>query len=415
MSVEPYKRSKKAVLFLGREFQHPNNACGICLYNLALELINRGCEIYVISLVPKKSVFKYDSNIHVTELYEDRFTTLCNVANGSSNWLVKLFYKIIQFLRLFLVSIITPNTAPLKSREIYRVAKHIIFEYGVDTVIGSYTPYETISASVLLKKWKPGLKVVNYHLDPLLAPGNSSRFISQYKYRRAYNAVIKEISIVNKILVPETFYEIYPVNDKICSVGFPLYRMSCDVNSVPYKFNSDIINMVYVGTLDSKNRNISYTLELIERLNTVGLNVRLHIWGTLLDSETIELVRIRENVEYHGLINSNLVPTLLSSADFLLNVCNFTHSSSLPSKIFQLFASRKPILVIKRSNNDASLPYFIKYGNVHFAEEGDFSIDHIRRLQAFFTRGQNNFIIEEAKENVFFKYTPYYICDQIDI
>ena len=407
--------SNKKILFLSREFQHPNNACGICLYNLALEFIDRGYEIYVISLVHKKCAFRYDSKIHVTELYEDKFTTLCNVANGSSKWLVKFFFRIVQFFRLFLVSIITPNTAPLKSREIYRAAKHIIFEYEVGTVIGSYTPYETISASILLKQWNPDIKVVNYHLDPLLVPGNSSRFISQYKYRRAYNAVLKEISIVDKVLVPETFYEIYPVDDNICSVGFPLYKMSRDANNVPYKFNPDVINMVYVGTLDFKNRNISYTLELIERLNAVGLNVRLHIWGSLLDTETIELVRISENVEFHGLINSSSVPTLLESADFLLNVCNFTHSSSLPSKIFQLFASHKPILVIKRSNNDASLPYFSKYGNVYFAEEGDFSDEHIRGLLAFLIRGQNNCIIDETKENVFLKYTPQYICDQINI
>ena len=41
---------------------------------------------------------------------------------------------------------------------------------------------EEISAPVLLKKWDTNLKVINYHLDPLLVPGNSSRLISLYKY-----------------------------------------------------------------------------------------------------------------------------------------------------------------------------------------------------------------------------------------
>lgn len=412
MNVMSNNSIKKKVLFLSREFQHPNNACGICLYNLALELINRGCEIYVISLVPQKGVFKYDTCFHVTELHEDRFTTLCNIAKSSCNYFVKVFYKIIQFFRLIIVTLSTPNTAPLKSREIYKVAKHIVLEQGIDMVIGSYSPYETNYASVLLKKWRRDLKVLNYHLDPLLMPGNSIQYISRYKRKRANSAVISELGIVDKLLVPETFYEEYPKSDKVCPVGFPLYKMKSNLENTPYNFNPKFINVVYVGTLDSTNRNIAYTLKLIDSLAKSGLNIQLHIWGSLLDNETRELIQNCRYADYHGLINSNLVPSLLATSNILLNVCNFTYYSSLPSKIFQLFASQKPILVIKRNSYDTSLPYFVKYGNVYFAEEGNLSKELVSELKNFIISSTS--IIHKSNKDIFFKYTPQYICDQIN-
>ena len=404
----------KNVLIISREFQHPNNACGVCLYNIALEFLKRGCNIYVVSLVSKMGVFQYDSHIHVVELYEDWFTTLCNQANSSSKKVVKTIYRIIQFLRLFLVSVITPDTAPFKTREIYRTAKKIVRECKIDTIVGSYTPYETISAPILLKRWNTTLKVINYHLDPLLVPGNSSRLISLYKYKRAYSAVIKEVSIVDKILVPETFYEIYPNCDNVIPVGFPLYKKNVGKEKLVYNFNSSFINIVYVGTLDSTNRNISYTLRLMDSLASMGLKVKLHIWGSLLDNETQELVGNCRYAEFHGLIDSNLVPSILANADILLNVCNLTHYSSLPSKIFQLFASNKPILVIKRHDKDTSLPYFKIYGNVYFAEEENWSEELLNNLRSFILQ-RNNDRTDERNSSSFLKYTPEYICDQINI
>ena len=55
------------ILILSREFAHPNNACGVCLYNIADEFLKSGNEIYVISLVRTVGRFKYDGRCHVID------------------------------------------------------------------------------------------------------------------------------------------------------------------------------------------------------------------------------------------------------------------------------------------------------------------------------------------------------------
>lgn len=399
------------ILILSREFEHSNNACGICLYNLADEFCKRGDEVHVISLVPTLQSFIYDERLEVVEILEDSFTTRCNNIKYEKSKLKIMIFRLYQIIRYVWAFFLYPNTAIFKTKELYKCAKQIVTLNSIDMVIGSYTPFETISAAVLLKKWNPRLQLVNYHLDPLLAPGNTSKLFSWYKHKRAKSSVLTELQYANKVLIPETFISLYPLSKKLSPVGFPLYIPNTIKSERSY-FDKGSINIVYVGTLDSYNRNIDYTIALIESLVARGLSLKLHIWGCLIDRETKESVSNSEVAIYHGMVDSKEIPSILQSADILLNVCNETHNTSLPSKIFQLFATGKPILVIKRNENDSSLPYFEKYGNVCYAQEGNNTPEVINSVESFVKRKTCISVLDQ--NDIFYKYTPSYICDLIN-
>lgn len=398
------------ILILSREFAHPNNACGVCLYNIADEFLKSGNEIYVISLVRTVGRFKYDGRCHVIEVQEDVFSTICSNAKQKRGILYYLFFKVVQFLRYFFVLFVYPNTAPCKTHEIFRIAKKIVSHEKIDSIIGSYTPYETIKAAVFLKIKFPSLKVVNYHLDPLLVPGNANKYVVNIKRKKANRSVEKELKYVDKILVPETFVQNYPSISKIQPVGFPLYKpFESEIINI---FDKETLNIVYVGTIDADNRNIDYTITLIESLRNKSIKVCLHIWGTLLDKQSQNSINNSNAVVYHGIVECSKIPSILASADVLLNICNKTHYTSLPSKIFQLFASGKPILVVKRNSVDMSLPYFEKYSNICMVNEGDCSEETLTQVSRCLENRHDVAVSSQLK--MFDKYTPKYICDLIN-
>ena len=87
------------ILILSREFEHSNNACGICLYNLADEFCKRGDEVHVISLVPTLQSFIYDERLEVVEILEDSFTTRCNNIKYEKSKLKIMIFRLYQIIR----------------------------------------------------------------------------------------------------------------------------------------------------------------------------------------------------------------------------------------------------------------------------------------------------------------------------
>lgn len=402
---------RNRILILARGFAKENNACGVCLKNIADELIKNGNEVYVISLSPAPRVepFYLDS-IEITELRENWFTTQNVKYRKKSGCMNFLFFKLLQLCRLPIALLRYPRVSRKQELQLLHYASRLVVSHNINYVLGSFSPCETIYVPVCLKNKFPYLTVVNYHLDPLLIPDNKSVLINTFKLNKGKKFVRSEIKVIDRLLAPESTCGIVD-SDKIKYVGFPLYYDRLSILESGFVKNNDELTIVYVGTLDKENRNIAFTLSLLDNLNKhSNLNVKLHVWGYLMDSETKQNIEKSNIVEYHGIIDNKFVPDLMNKADFLLNISNKTSYNAVPSKIFQFFSSRKPIINIVRHRGDFALRYFNKYPAALSVDEYCYD-GNLNILFKFIEENRNRNV---ALDNRFFEmYSPSFIAKLI--
>ena len=125
-------------------------------------------------------------------------------------------------------------------------------------------------------------------------------------------------------------------------------------------------NIVYIGSLDIRNRSVQPAINWLRLLNQESKKKYvLHIWGALADADTqIIIEKNKDLIEYHGMLENSKVKAVMSEADLLLNISNLLLYKLLPSKIFTMFSTGKPIVNIVNNMEDCALPYFRKYDNV---------------------------------------------------
>lgn len=405
---------KHNILFVCGHYSFPTAANSICVQNLAEEFVREGHNVYVMATAPE-----YIGNVEtingvtVWKYFGDPYTKIIKKIKRQDNSFGRLLLKLLQVLRYIIIFWFFPIASPLDINKIYKRSREIIKQKNIDIVIATYMPYDAIKVALLLKKeFDNRIRVVSYHLDMLTNPNNDSNLIVKLKVQKAQKAFKKELSIVDCMLLPNTAFSID--NKKVQYVDFPLYipekcnteRMNIEDNA---HFDSKNINVAIVGSLDESNRNPYYFCKLLDSLPAInGKDVILHVWGKL---SGVNLEDFR-NVCYHGMAQVNEVPSILKSSDLLLNVGNRITYRMIPSKIFQMFAAKKPIIFCLTSEKDKSLPYFQKYRHVCLIEEykGD-KITDKSKLQSFIEEYLEKKI--DIDDALFEKSTPEYICNKI--
>lgn len=394
------------------------NANGICTKNLAREMLARGHNVWIISscdslvcdyeLVDGIKVYYIASEDYIRKLKDFR------VGKGVILSLRYVIYRVLRNIKLLFVF---PNNSPIRSKKVLSLAERLIELNDIDLYIGTYRPYESLYTGIKLKhKYGNSLKVVSYHLDLLSSIVDRKGLTAWIMRRKAHNAINREISLVDKILVPENCgYIKNKLTSKIASVGFPLYVKNDVVSSSGVEFKNDEISVVYIGSLDKDNRNPQIAVTLIENISIkINKPIVLHVWGQLWDAETNNILLKSNNVVYHGLIDNVFVQDILQKSDCLLNISNKLTYNFLPSKIFQYFAIGKPIINIVQNNKDCSLPYFEKYKRSY----NIFSYKQVEAQMDLFEQ----FIVDcnlcysspsQPNDTDFECFTPSYICDVI--
>lgn len=399
----------KKILFLCGNYALPTDSNSVCVKNLAEEFSNYGNEIWIMTC----SEGRYNNTIHIVSREKNLFTKVLTFFENKRGVLWKLLFKIIQGIRYFYTLPFYPNVAPLVSFRLYKQARKIIELNKIDIVVATYRPYETIYASIKLKKkYGEKLRVVTYHLDLLTSPRNTSNLILKTKTSRHRHVIDNEIKVVDKLLLPTSA----PMLDKsnVSYVDFPLFVSFKKDSRVAYNFDKKKINITYVGTIDKYNRNPHYIINLLSNLPIIfEKQILLHIWGKISDISMVNLINNSKVVKYHGTAQPEDVPGILRHSDFLLNIGNAITFQMIPSKIFQYFASSKPIISIVRNRHDVTIPYFQKYGYTYFVKEYD-EISLKEKEKSFVRFVENNIGIEiPSVYDKFESSTPQYICSQI--
>jgi hypothetical protein len=140
------------------------------------------------------------------------------------------------------------------------------------------------------------------------------------------------------------------------------------------------LNITYIGTLYPGNREPNYFLSLCEEVSK-HINIRVHFWGNI--DKYISVIDSYEFAEYHGLIENCYVNYIMVKSDFLLNIGNKLAYDMLPSKVFGLFATGKPIINMVTHPLDATLPFFDRYDNSLNIKEYELNSESASDLEVF--------------------------------
>lgn len=124
------------------------------------------------------------------------------------------------------------------------------------------------------------------------------------------------------------------------------------------------IKVFFLGTLYSEIRDPGFALDLFKMVNNTLRNrkVEIHIFGKIVDNTGKIMDKINSNqyVFFHGLINHDDIPEIISECDFLLNIGN-SSPNQLPSKTVEYLTFQKPILNLAESELDTSIEIYKGY------------------------------------------------------
>lgn len=180
------------------------------------------------------------------------------------------------------------------------------------------------------------------------------------------------------------------------------------------------LKLVFAGTMDSAYRNPKPMLQVIDRVAQMlpDRKICLDVFGGGDCSELFRNFAANENlsVTYHGRVPKEKVVEYETRADFLVNIMN-AYEAIVPSKIFELFATCKPIINFITLSDDGSLEYFEKYPFchtvdwLHAPEENRAQV--VRNLSEFMIGNQYYRADRRKIETLFNECTPQYVADQI--
>lgn len=402
---------RQKILFICGHYASPRFANSICVKNLTEEFCRMGCEVWVVGMNDTDVQKSEDKNGVHTILLPEPFLTRANNDNTKTNLLKNIYRGLLRFLHSVYSVFFYPNVDYPKSSVLFQVTSQIIREEGINTVVATYKPYSTIHCAIKLKKQFQAIRVVTYHLDLIMSPHNSSQIIRKYKNALASSKLGKELSVVDKTLLPSS--AVYLVSDKVSYVDFPLYIPTKEIESTTRvdAFSENTVNIAYVGSMDDINRNPSFIFRIIKQLPRLdGKMVVLHIWGGISESILKETDSIK--VLYRGVAQPDEVPGILDGADFILSIGNKITYKMIPSKIFQMFAAKKPVIFLKKHEDDKSARYYQDYGTVCVIKEYRISNEQAVALLSDFMGYyyKRNVMVSDK---VFEKSTPSYICNEI--
>lgn len=402
----------KSVLFLCDRYGVPNDANSICVKNVVCEFQHRGFKVFCIYNSERKNNRFIEDGISFIGLRFSLYDYMKSICKKNRVVLKAFFYFFSLFRRMF-VFFLYPNVSPLRSLKYTKTAKELIEKEKIGTVIAVYRPFESFFSLFKLKKeFKDEIFCIAYHLDVLTSPNTKNKWIRKYQQNRGRNVFAKECNEFNMIVLPSVFEGQNLQCRKIQYANFPVCNVFDNEKRFDLPYELDKFNFVYVGTLNSTNRNPEYTIKLIESLSEkLEKRILFHVWGNI-DVGVMKKIQSSNLVKYHGLLEPDSVMYALKKSDAIVNVSNELTPQMVPSKIFQYFSTRKPILNVISSEDDCSIAYFEKYGmsvNLHKKEKFE---DNVELARKFFENiDASNSRIDES---FLLKCTPAFFVDLVE-
>lgn len=399
---------KKNILILCSAYFESTSANGVCAKNMAEEFVSNGHNVWVIA-TSQKSITKAVNGVMVFGIPSGLHARSISKYQQKSGFCGRILYTAVRGFWGFLSVFSYPkNIDKSRIKKVKSLANQIIKDNDITHILATSFPYDSIEVGLQFKKiYKEKIRLVTYHFDLMFYPDNSNKLVYSFKRWRFINSFNEEIRIADRILLPESCTDEFESN-KVIKTGLPIYLTDKEIISSDVVFSDKYINICYIGSLVSPNRDPKPVVEVLEKVSVrLPKPIMLHIWGKVVGNSLLSEIKRSPIVKYHGSIDNCYVQDIYMKSDFLLNIGNKIVYSLLPSKIFQYFASQKPIINFVQHPMDFSKKYFMDYGNTVFiwSYENNIDINNIvKDIQERIDTCSNN------KTETFLRFTPKFLC-----
>ena len=412
------------ILFITGKYLPNPSANGVNVGYIIEELQRRGHNLVCISIRQIEGVpYEVLNETPIYNIKATKYGELLQLSKEGNLNVWKCIYlwwlTLLRKSKSVLIMRKFPNVEPSQSKTAYRLACKLHEQNAFDCVIGVFRPFSGVAAAICMKRKYPNLLCGAYYLD-LISGSTKPLFAPRKLYEKlCYEGEIKAFKELDFILMAKGGESTYSddkynsVNSKIRYIDFPVFNTKTGKHSIDY--DKTKVNLVYAGTLDKNYRNPTYMLQMMEKVNKQISGIVLHIYGRGNCGSIIKKYKCvcsYQSIE-HGMVSHDYVLSAMQQADFLINISNSTQNI-VPSKIFELFSTGKPILNFISNKNDISKTYFDKYPSVCTLSEWDGVEKQVASLREFILKEKGkHYAIEELQEK-FVENTPEFTVNIIE-
>ena len=405
-----------SLIFITSSYLPSPDANGACVSQVIAQLRKEGHRIICIcSKNDDQMAYEVSEGVEIYRVKKTLYALLLERTreNGGKTISLKIL-TLLRRIRSLMLLPVFPNTEPRRAGEIYRLVESIAGKRAIDCVIGAFRPFEGVSAAIRIKKKHPGIVCGGYYLD-IMKGSAVSGLLPQKMYSRLCDK--RELKIFGRldfVLMAEAGPPIYgtpffkAVEAKIRYINFPLLRNISEEAHRTAVYDKEYLNIVYAGYLDSAYRNPSFIFKVIETLCRRGCKIRIHLYGRSDCGEIIDKYcrRNPDNFRYYGQVDGAAARGAILSADAVLNISNRTENI-VPSKVFELFSSCKPIINVITNPDDPCLGYFSRYPCVCTLDGHKENIEaEAGKLMEFLYNGNSATVSYEEIEPLYYSSTP---------
>ena len=362
--------SKYEVLILTTELSVQKTPNAICITNVISKLKElHACDItYVVPMRNNEPLFEKIDGDNVYRYKRWWIEDVIDVAQKSNHVVVKsLAINTMRFLwrlRLLFGYKNYPQYSIGKEKRANDIIKRLIAQNKYRMFLCSYNPIESVSCAEIVKKASPNTKVFVYMLDSISNRGSGKYVSPKNGMRKGMKWEERAFSCADGVLIPASHFPHYlgesfkDFRDKFYKIDYPLLEMN-DSGDVE-KNDNETVYCIYAGSLDTNLRNPELMLKVISSIGNLVLDL-------YTDGKCETVIRHYSEIS-HSIIHSYsyiVRKQLLKkerSADFLINIGN-NATQMVPSKLFELIATGKPIIHFKNSDYDSCEEYLNRYPN----------------------------------------------------
>lgn len=381
------------ILFITGRYGEKASANGICVKNIIKELAKDN-KVYCIC---------YDD-------FSNSVDNKCNTIKIKRGLLYSLLYKfeqnkkvkyiinnLIKIRNIFLIPF-WPWVDPIYTLKVYAIAKKICNTKNIDIVVGVHMPLSSLIVANKIRKTNKKIKYIAYFLDSLSGGTPLAIMSKKWNLNKKLKWEKRILKNADKIIVMESsrfHHEKYNVDsyfyNDLVYLDVPLLSNDFLENSNSNYFNNGKINVAFCGTANYPLRNVPYLLKVISKIKSQ--DIVFHFFG---NSNCKELIKCTfNNVKYHSFVLHEDIPSILESADFLLNL-GTSETSTISGKIFEYMSFGKPIISSYSIDNESCIKYLEKYKNYYLYDEREGNIEE----QA---KNLEDYIISHRKDKVSFE------------
>lgn len=411
------------LLFLLGYYGPDSDASGNIVHTLATELAKNGDTVDVLCQgyenKPAERICESVTVYTVKNAFWARFFDWGRQTRG----VTRLAYLGGTLLRKCLLALRIwryPNSETGVTRRMVERYEKELSQNTYEAVVAFFRPYACLEAGMRIAE-RGKMPYVPYFLDLAEAQGRPG-FMPLWLYQRLMGRAEKKVfSACTFGVMPVTarkkrkdLYEAY--GEKLLYLEFPSFSIKKrERPTVQEKKEKGDLVFCFAGTLD---RNFRDPLPLLDVLNALsqrwkGGRVILRVFGGGDCGELLRHYNGGENfvIEPGGRVSRQEIERQYEQADVLVNITN-TFASLVPSKIFELFATGKPILNLCAHGDDGSQVYFDRYPVV-FCAQGVEPEREGEKLEAFIKKEKGKRISEDLLETLYGENTPSYVSQSL--